>query len=183
MKLRNFLTFSALMLITNLAFADYKHILRDINNNINALENLGKRDIEFRYAASGLIVLEGQVASESSKTRVEEAVKLVKGVKRVENNLKVVPSSPGVNVIPSTPKVLTDSEITQNIEKAFSLSGEINTSLFSYQVRDGIVYISGSMPNFRAVDKTLSVLLMTEGVKDVESSLTVSGKEYLQAIK
>jgi osmotically-inducible protein OsmY len=46
------------------------------------------------------------------------------------------------------------------------------------EVREGVVHLSGDLRSHRDVDAVLATTLMQQGVKDIESDLTVGGRPY-----
>jgi len=67
------------------------------------------------------------------------------------------------------------------VHQAFARQAGLNTSGLEVTTSSGIVTLRGSRPNFREIDRLLSIALMVEGVREVKSEMTINGKEYSSA--
>lgn len=180
----NTIKFGYLMVISLLVFsciacADYRTTLARANEAINNLEQLGTRDIELDYRDGGYVVLNGTVASEQARQRVEQAVASTRGVIGVNNQLKIVPEKTQIIMAPPVaPLPLTDQQIGQEIKQALQTSEGFDRNGLEYKVEQGRVTLMGDQNSFRAVDKILSVVLMVNGVTDVDNQMTINGGAY-----
>jgi len=154
----------------------YRDILKEVGNEISALENLGKYQVDYEYQR-GEIILHGSASSEISRLRIEKAALSVKGVKSVTNQIKIVPDLEQV-AVRSAPIPPSDQAILESIKKSLRENEGFDLHGVSVEVKNGQVTISGSQHSFRAVDKILSVVLMVDGVKDINSQLLVNGSAY-----
>jgi hyperosmotically inducible protein len=115
--------------------------------------------------ASGVVTLFGYVPSEASKSEAEAEALKVSGVKRVDNELQVVPSAQRSQV------GRRDSEIEGTIENALAKNQELGDSDIRVEVRNGVARLSGTVAT--ESDKTTAARIArgTSGVRSVESDL------------
>jgi osmotically-inducible protein OsmY len=71
-------------------------------------------------------------------------------------------------------EVLTDSELRSRVLKALALDEQIRTDDLTIRAENGVIYIAGSRPEHRSIDRILSTVIMVDGVKDVKSSVVIS---------
>lgn len=116
------------------------------------------------------VTLSGAVANAGDSARIERIALDVSGVKKVENNLEIRPSMDRF--------VMNDTELLARVEDALKESGDYSPKAVTLRAENGVIRLEGSLPSHRAVDKTLSVVLMVPGVKDVDSGLKVQGRPY-----
>jgi osmotically-inducible protein OsmY len=112
----------------------------------------------------GNVTMHGKVATAEDRTRAEETVRNVKGVKSVNNLLQVVPSNVEELV------AANDSDVKDRVEaslKADSKMKDVNVA----SVNNGVVLLSGKTDNLtenlRAIENAYSV----EGVHRVASEI------------
>jgi hyperosmotically inducible protein len=113
----------------------------------------------------GVVTMFGYVPSEASKAKAETEALKVSGVKRVDNELQVVPSA-------QRPQVgRRDSEIEGTIEKALAKNEELGDADIKVEVRNGVARLSGTVET--ESDKTTATRIArgTSGVRSVESDL------------
>ncbi len=113
----------------------------------------------------GVVTLFGYVPSEPSKAEAEAEALKVNGVKRVDNQLQVVPSAQRSQV------GRRDSEIEGTIEKAIAKNEELGDADIKVEVRNGVARLSGTVAT--ESDKTTATRITrgASGVRGVESDL------------
>jgi len=109
----------------------------------------------------GVVTLSGQVSGDSEKLGAEAAVKGVKGVKSVVNNLTVVP-----------PPVVAPVEITADDP----LKASVDNTIKAYPgvaatVKEGVITLTGQIK--RADLQKLMMALNTLKPKKIENQLTI----------
>jgi len=104
----------------------------------------------------GNVTLHGKVASTEDRTRAEQTVRKVKGVKTVNNLLQVVPSDVKKLVAAS------DSEIKDRVEASLKADSKMEDVKIA-SVNNGVVLLSG---------KTGS---LTEKLRAIENAYSVNG--------
>jgi hyperosmotically inducible protein len=115
----------------------------------------------------GVITLFGYVPSEASKAKAEAEAEKVSGVKRVENELQVVPPGQRSQV------ARRDSEIEGTIEKAIADSKDLGHSDITVEVRNGVARLSGTVARESDKATATTIAKRTSGVRDVESDLQI----------
>lgn len=117
----------------------------------------------------GVVVLTGSVPSEAAKTLAEKETAAIEGVKTVTNQLQVAAKPAPVADVPDDQ--LKDTVDTL-LDQRFS-----DLSLFA-KVKDGIVSVSGAVPNRARILEVAQAIGQIPGVKAVETkNLTVLGGE------
>jgi osmotically-inducible protein OsmY len=109
-------------------------------------------------------ILTGHVENTQDKQFIEEVALGAAGVRAVSNHLSV--------------RAPADEMLRTRLLDTFAASEEIDSDEIEIAVRDGTVILSGSLPNFRTIDRTLATTLMVQGVEKVESRLTINGRPY-----
>lgn len=110
----------------------------------------------------GVATLSGEVESENAKVEGEQAVKGVKGVKSVVNNLTVAPAP----VISEPVVVSTDSKLTSDVNDAIKDNPGVSAT-----VVDGVVTLSGTISKDN--NRKLMMQLNTLGPKKIENNLII----------
>jgi osmotically-inducible protein OsmY len=109
--------------------------------------------------ANGVATLSGQVADDAAKTSAEAAVKAVKGVKSVVNNITVAPPPPPV-------VISADDSLKTNVAAALK-----DFSTLSADVKDGVVTLTGEIQR-SALPKVMQALSALHP-KKIENKATV----------
>jgi hyperosmotically inducible protein len=115
----------------------------------------------------GVVTLFGYVPSPSSKAKAELEAQKVSGVKRVENQLQVVPPGQRSEV------GRRDSEIEGTIEEAIAESGELGKADITVEVRNGVARLSGTVANESDETAAMAIAKSASGVRSVESDLQI----------
>lgn len=172
----------AILLISSAnAFAvDFKtHFIKDIEKEISNLGPLGAYELEI-IDQHGAITLNGFVSSPDISSKIENAASGVKGVVSVRNQLQIKPQVQQLpnNKFKHASEMPDDMQLLRSVKQSLVHESDIDVSKLGINVRDGVVYFSGSLNNHREVDRILSHTLMIDGVKDISSNLTIKGQEY-----
>jgi hyperosmotically inducible periplasmic protein len=115
----------------------------------------------------GMVTLFGYVPSESSKGKAGLEAQKVSGVKRVVNELQVVPAS-------QRPQVgRRDSELEGTIEKAIAKQDELRDADIKVEVRNGVARLSGTVVSQSDETIATTIARSTDGVRSVESDLQI----------
>lgn len=114
------------------------------------------------FVDDGWVTLEGEVDAVWKKNRLEQAVADMVGITGITNKLTVVPTH-------NTHDEKIASEIIDSITRNSALS--INT--IDVTVENGIVTLSGTIPNWHFKEAVFETALYTSGVLEVKNNLTV----------
>lgn len=118
-------------------------------------------DIEAR-ADGGWITLRGTVESYWQKVETEALILPMTGVRGVSNELAVVPS-----------KQYEDRRIAEEIVSALERNVYVDADQVDVKVNDGVVTLTGSVPDARAYRAARGAARFTRGVVDIVNQLTV----------
>jgi hypothetical protein len=110
----------------------------------------------------GKVTLTGMVDNWAEKRFAERLTRSVKGVRDVENNLKVRP-----------PTSLSDSEIEDRIEAALIRDAVLERYDIDITVRNRKAYLYGMVDSYYERDRAGDVASAVQGVVDVENNLGV----------
>ena len=113
----------------------------------------------------GHVTLGGNTKNLLQSSLIESVAVKVPGVRGVTNEIVVTGKS-------------SDEEIKEAILQELEYDGSLFIDTIEIHVRDGVVTLVGSLPDRHAVDDILSHVLNAEGVRDIESKLTINGQPY-----
>src|SRR5499425_2490682 len=121
---------------------------------------------------SGQVFLRGKVDSEEAKSAAAEVAKGVEGVKSVKNDLQVV--------APAARKTVqaNDKQITKSVETALGKDPQLKK--IDVRTDDGVVVLSGEVPNISESAKASEMAHRVEGVKSVKNELRVAQAKATQ---
>ena len=111
----------------------------------------------------GLVSLEGTVDSYWKKTHAERVASDVTGVVGIENRLAVVPT-----------RKISDEEIASDIMGSLKRNVLVDAERLDITVSNGIVTLSGSVPNWASRRAVRRAAYRTPGVVDVRDNLIIA---------
>lgn len=111
------------------------------------------------------IVLRGQVDSERSRQEILSVARSVSS-KPVRDELRLRPT-------------LSDEQIQEQLRSTIDSQYPQLKKRVAVEVKDGVAYLSGNVSRHQEVDELLASTLMFEGVRDIQSDITVAGKPYV----
>lgn len=116
--------------------------------------------------SNGVVTLFGIVPSDASKRNAEAEVAKVGGVKKVRNELQVVPAGEQKAV------KANDSDIKQRIDSKFE-KGITDDADITVEVKDGVVRLTGEVERQTDRLRALTLARSTDGVRSVVDELQV----------
>lgn len=120
--------------------------------------------------AEGKVVLSGQAQTEREAQIAEQVARSHRGVKEIKNQITV--QAP-----------LSDRELAANVRRAISREQNISLDGLDVMAQNGTVVLRGARPDFRDIDRVLSIALMVQGVRDVKNEMTIGQRAYSEVIR
>lgn len=124
----------------------------------------GQYEIKVQSIGEGNLTLLGKVSSDAMKNRAEAIAREISGVTSISN--KII-----------APLPVSDDEISGKVMNALKEEG-IDTSSLVIESRNGIVTLSGDRSTHEDIDKLITTTIMVDGVKSVNSKMTLNGRSY-----
>ncbi len=145
-----------------LAVPSDKDITTYINNIFLANPVLDKARIEASVDA-GVVTLTGAVDTYWQRVRAEQLASDVAGVIAVKNELSIVPT-----------RDVLDEAIADDIRAALERNFLIDADAVTVKVKDGVVTLSGEVPNWYALRDAREIAYHTLGVVEVNDFMTIT---------
>jgi hyperosmotically inducible periplasmic protein len=140
-----------------------------INQRLAADPALAGSNIAFPAVAAGVATLVGTVPSDAAKAAAEKTTRAVSGVTNVVNQLQVV--TPPVAEPP-----VPDEQIQAAVEQL--LDDKFPDLVVFVQVKNGVVVLSGALPDRGLIVQITNAVRQVKGVKSVDTSrFTIQGGE------
>ncbi len=112
---------------------------------------------------NGIVVLEGAVDALWKKSHVEDILLQLTGVTAIENKLTIVPT-----------KDASDELIAKSLSDALKRNPTVNDDAVEVRVANGVVTLSGAVPNWAAREVVYNSALHAFGAIGVVDRLTVA---------
>lgn len=140
---------------TNLPIPKDEEIRTNVISVLSLNSSIDSEDIDVEVT-DGKVVLEGMVDSYWQKIKAEDLVFDIIGVTHVLNKLSVVPNG---NFL--------DKDIAEDIVNIYDKSVQVESEQISVKVEDGIVTLTGTVPNWSIKRTAVNLARFTPGVRDV----------------
>ena len=133
---------------------------------------------------SGVVTLNGTVASEAGRTKAIAIAKATDGVNAVTDNLKVTPAASARaagekagektrEVAGTSGKAVTDGWLKSKIASQFVTEDLLDKSDIDIDVSKGAVALNGAVRTMEAKNKATAIVKGTDGVKSVQNTLKI----------
>lgn len=110
----------------------------------------------------GVVTLEGEIDAYWKKIKAENLTSETSGVISVRNKLSIVPTESVVD------ESIADS-ITSSIDRSF----EVSVDDVTVKVKNGVVTLLGTVPDWNAYDAAMDAARYTAGVTDIKDELII----------
>ncbi|MCB2184323.1 MAG: BON domain-containing protein [Desulfobulbaceae bacterium] len=110
----------------------------------------------------GIITLEGTVDAFWKKEYIEKRVMSIRGVLGIKNKLAIIPS-----------RKIRDEVVAENIVQKLDKDIRVNAEDVTVAVKDGVITLTGQIPNWVARQSILDDVSRTHGVVAIENNLEV----------
>ena len=137
-----------------------------VDTALTEIDGLGAHNFDVE-ARGGTVTLSGFVASEGDRTRIEDRVRLVDGVREVKNNLEIRPIQGGDGG-PS-------QQLAVRVQRALKADPTLKNFSFNIGVRGGAVTLTGEVATQEEFDRITEVARAVPGVRAVANELKVKG--------
>ncbi|MFW6350848.1 MAG: BON domain-containing protein [Bacteroidota bacterium] len=111
----------------------------------------------------GAVTLTGTVNSFWEKSLAKNLASATKGVQHVENNLAVVAG-----------KKFSDTDIENDIKRAFKRNVLIDADKIDVSVKNGIAHLTGTVPLYPMKEEAFNAAMMTAGILDVTDDIIIA---------
>lgn len=118
------------------------------------------------HVQHGIVTLEGATDALWKKLHAEEVVLQLTGVTAIDNKLTVVPT-----------KDISDEMIAESLVNALKRNPTINADAVEVRVANGVVRLTGAVPNWAARQLVYESALHTFGVIGVDDQLAVANQD------
>ena len=119
----------------------------------------------------GLSMLRGKVDTDEAKNAAEDIAKGIDGVKKVKNELQVVPPSKHEAV------EYKDEAIAANVKESIAKDSRLKGLHIAVKANDGVVSLSGEVPDIITSADASWTAWKVHGVKYVRNDLTLKEKK------
>jgi hyperosmotically inducible protein len=116
---------------------------------------------------NGVVTLFGYVPSEQAKAEAEAEARKVAGVKRVVNELQVVPSAQRSQV------GKRDSELEERIQKAIGSREGLRDADINVEVKNGVARLTGTVTKASDKEAAVTIARRIDGIRGVANELKV----------
>jgi len=124
-------------------------------------------------SVNGVVTLTGNIDSEAAKERALQIARDTKGVTQVKDMISVRESAHSGDA-PSPSRTmgerLDDTAITSRVKKSLLDDPAVRGLKIDVDTREGVVYLTGSIPGSAEREKAVQIARATEGVRDVEAN-------------
>lgn len=136
-------------------------IRMSVLNSLAADPDMDRTDIRVS-ARNGVVTLEGSVDAYWKKNEAGRIACRARGVCDIVNKLTVVPT-----------RSIADKAIAEEVRSALERNFNGTSECVNIRVEDGVVTLSGTVPNWAAVRAAVNAAEFTRGVIDVLDNLSV----------
>jgi osmotically-inducible protein OsmY len=136
-------------------------IRQSVIKNLNEDPDLEETDIRVSVKR-GMVTLEGSVDAYWKKWEAEYTTCNVRGVCDILNKVTVVPTM-----------MIADKVIAEDVEAAIERRRNVNIEDIDIRVENGVVTLSGTVPDWDAHRAAINAAEFTKGVIDVLDELTI----------
>ena len=124
-------------------------------------------------SANGVVTLTGNIDSQAAKDRALQIARETKGVVDVKDMISVREGAAHGDA-PSPSRTvgehIDDAQITSRVKSRLLEDPAVRGLKIDVDTREGVVYLTGSIPGAGERDKAVQIARATEGVRDVQAN-------------
>ena len=130
----------------------------------------GQIDVD---TVNGVVTLKGNIDSQAAKDRALQIARETKGVREVKDMISVREGAASGDA-PSPSRTvgerIDDAQITAKVKNHLLEDPAVKGLKIDVDTREGVVYLTGTIPNAAERDKAVQIARATEGVRDVQAN-------------
>lgn len=149
-----------------------------IRDRISRTSGLAAHNVSIDESSSGIITLNGNVASDKDRNTIENVARDTRGVREVRSNLVVDSSTVTVRDGQIFSSSSNDFEFSQNVRDALRRKTNIDLRSVEITSRDSVVTLRGTQNTNRDIDNLVASTRMVAGVRDVRNELALNSDRY-----
>lgn len=136
-----------------------RDLVSAIEYNLQPLSKTHSYNVRI-LARDGYVTVTGTAGSRDDADAIISAMRSTNGVNGVTNKIEITPG-------------LTDASISRLLDSSLASDSEVNMQGITYEVQNGVVTFRGRVNSHERIDRILSKALMTPGVREVRSEVTI----------
>lgn len=132
------------------------------------------RNIDVTTSDTGIVMLEGHVETEQASVRAADIARGIDGVRRVDNQLRVVPggtADTGVTTARRDDAAAGDGWVTMKIQSKYFLDGDVAGRHIDVDTLNGVVTLTGEVRTEGERRQAIALARNTDGVQSVNDQL------------
>lgn len=138
-----------------------ENLKENIETLLELISGIDSKDIHVS-SQDGHVELTGTVDAYWKKIRVGEMISYLKGVIGIRNDISVVPTESPM-----------DKNIAEGIIQALEHDPRVDPASIDVEVKDGVVELSGTVPDRKSYDAALEIVQHSMGVIEIENRMNI----------
>jgi hyperosmotically inducible periplasmic protein len=159
----------------------------EVKEKLSRSRSLGAHQVNIDERTQGVVILTGKVSSDQDRAEIERIAHSTNGVREVQNQLVVAPSSivvrEGSHPLGYDPRQQSqfsrsDAEINREVREVLTRSRDVDLRNVYVDTKDGIVTLRGSQSLYQQSQRLVALASTIEGVRAVRNEMTIGDGRY-----